>query len=100
MKFKITVYNNIKKLKQPYAYVTGISNNGIIFINEINETGGDFYEEKDLDSYLKITRKQKLEKLNKKAEEMNIIYSDLNELKNVLKKSIEESKQRMKIQNN
>jgi hypothetical protein len=63
------IYNRMIKMKQNYVYVIYIEtyNFGcpVYVLNvSMNEIGGDYYEEQDVESYLKEERKQKLLKLN------------------------------------
>ena len=69
-----TIYTYLKNNNIPYGYV-----NDITYVERLFRTvyvinceivdiqDGDFFDEIDLESYLKFERKQKLEKLNEKG---------------------------------
>ena len=68
---------------------------------------GKFHDKIDLSELMKVTNELMLEIQNneglteeEKEDEMEKIYLELTELKNELKRSIAEAKERIKIQNN
>lgn len=66
-----TIYTYLKNNNIPYGYVNDITyverlfrNVYVIYYEITDYAEGDFFDEIDLESYLKFERKQKLEKIN------------------------------------